>query len=679
VQILPQGIVYAKEESATDIVSQKTFYRNAPRWHKQTEYNKVSEDALRNRSSMLNDIQPYNYIDNNNLAVDREREKKDKKDIALKGPRGGGGRGKTAKDTSVTATVTSSELPLEEIPAYIKNVISEYLNEQEANVYGHEIRSIGEQYVVFWRDDNDEDEEGEEEGEEEPEEEEEEENYTYTIKAQIFDMEGNATLDTPAPLTGDDPVNGADIQNVTTLSDGNIAVFWREYDDEAKEEGYEEEADEEGEKEGKEEDYEEDGEEGEEEDDEDCNYIIKAQIFDTEGNAILNTPTTLNTPSPLTEDGLVININIQNVTTLSDGNIAVFWREYDEDSAYILKAQAVANDGKAIEMEAITSIPVFGYSEPKKQNLSESVTGSFYPGILQMLLIRRDLSDGLFNSLKQGDSPYNPLSPSLTTKPLVWENPLSFKEHTLTKSNEKLRQDLRDSFSSHIPIGLIILDDNYTLEDSIELLEKKVDRTELEDMTLKVAKKILEESDLIDEETMQEFEDAIRLVAIAESMEGIEGVDFNAMKDALVSLDKRQREKYEEYLALTKETYEHLEKILVIDIAKDQEQFKEYITKLNKIVEARRKIAVDLVINALKKKDQTQLKDNEKEALDIDSTILKPLRESYINSLKEIMQDFAVAIKVILKEAGPLSISSDEHSLRAMFFLNEENMNQSLN
>ena len=124
-------------------------------------------------------------------------------------------------------------------------------------------------------------------------------NYgSHFLKAQIFDPDGNAVNAAPVIL-GD---NGCgSLQNVSLLSNGNIAVFWSGYEG------------------------------------------LEAQVLDQNGNAVNAAPINLGQ-----------NAGIQNVSILSNGNIAVFWNEYDSNWNASLEAQIFDPNGNAINAAPIT-------------------------------------------------------------------------------------------------------------------------------------------------------------------------------------------------------------------------------------------------------------------------------------------------------------------------------------
>ena len=139
-------------------------------------------------------------------------------------------------------------------------------------------------------------------------------NY-YTLKTQRFDTNGDAISSTLTTLVGG--ISSTDcesVENGAILANGNIVVFWNQTDSEG-------------------------------------NSSIKSQIFDVNGNAVLSTPTTLS------DNGGWID----NVTTLSNGNIAVFWEGRGSENNSYVKAQVLDSNGKAMLSTPTTLSDVGGY------------------------------------------------------------------------------------------------------------------------------------------------------------------------------------------------------------------------------------------------------------------------------------------------------------------------------
>ena len=136
-------------------------------------------------------------------------------------------------------------------------------------------------------------------------------NYNYSLKTQTFNSKGGAISESLSTLTGDRLLNGALISNVTVLHNGSIAVFWYERDLNNK-------------------------------------YSIKTQRFNSKGIAIDESLSTL------TEDRLLNNAYISNVTVLPNGSVAVFWSEQGSNNKYSLKTQRFNSNGIAIDKSLST-------------------------------------------------------------------------------------------------------------------------------------------------------------------------------------------------------------------------------------------------------------------------------------------------------------------------------------
>ena len=169
-----------------------------------------------------------------------------------------------------------------EIPVSVRDKVQEYADKNGITYLNSDgsIKSAGGKYYALWSDNN-------------------------SIKAQIFDQDGKALLTTPANATTNKALTTADIDNITTLANGNLAVFWS---DKQWNSWY-------------------------------CGSAY-AQIFDQEGKA-------LDAPINFT-NGTGSSIK---TTTLANGNLAVYWNDYDPSSNYnyaSAKVQIFNQSGKAL-------------------------------------------------------------------------------------------------------------------------------------------------------------------------------------------------------------------------------------------------------------------------------------------------------------------------------------------
>ena len=136
-------------------------------------------------------------------------------------------------------------------------------------------------------------------------------NYKYSLKTQTFDPNGIAIVGSLASLTGGRLLNSALIDNVSILSNGNIAVFWYEMD---------------------------------------SNYqrSLKTQRFNSSGIVMPGTLTSL------TGDRLLNDANTQNISILPNGNVTVFWNEIDANYNYSLRTQTFNSEGITIDGSLIS-------------------------------------------------------------------------------------------------------------------------------------------------------------------------------------------------------------------------------------------------------------------------------------------------------------------------------------
>ncbi len=129
------------------------------------------------------------------------------------------------------------------------------------------------------------------------------------IKAQVFDSNGEKIEGTETIILSkddpDSPLKWVRLEDVTTLANGYIAVFW-------------------------------------DEEDADTNYTCKVQTLDSNGNKT-NTPTI-----SLTGDSPAWYAETNNVTTLANGGMAVFWNEEDSDGNYSSNVQILDPSGSAL-------------------------------------------------------------------------------------------------------------------------------------------------------------------------------------------------------------------------------------------------------------------------------------------------------------------------------------------
>jgi len=218
------------------------------------------------------------------------------------------------------------------------------------------------------------------------------------------------------------------------------------------------------------------------------------------------------------------------------------------------------------------------------------------------------------------------------------------------------------------------LNDIATLQDTILSLENKESRTDIEESLLQAAKLIDENSQYIDESTLKEFNDIARLVKVAEDMKGLmRPEDFELISNSLTKLVEDQHNIYNEFLKTTQNIYENLEKLLKLQ-PEDEILPDTYISLYKVNILAKRKMAIDRIIERLKDKDSSSLADNERQALNIDKDMLSPLRDEYTGKLKLIITTFSWDIRELIKDKEPASMSKDEFGLRTIFTIDRKDL-----
>ncbi|MDD5136736.1 MAG: hypothetical protein PHN63_05255 [Candidatus Omnitrophica bacterium] len=156
-----------------------------------------------------------------------------------------------------------------EVPAYIRNSVQAYINEQSVaagltSTSQYVIKQVGEKYFAAWMEGSD------------------------CIKTQAFDSSGTAMPNQPTTIT-DIGASEASITEIDPLANGNVAVFWRESPQSDFMPGW--------------------------------NYSYKMQIFDSSGG-------TLSSANTIVSGAHHTNhVSINKVATFSDGTTIVFWNQ----------------------------------------------------------------------------------------------------------------------------------------------------------------------------------------------------------------------------------------------------------------------------------------------------------------------------------------------------------------
>jgi len=238
---------------------------------------------------------------------------------------------------------------------------------------------------------------------------------------------------------------------------------------------------------------------------------------------------------------------------------------------------------------------------------------------------------------------------------------------------ENLRDSLNASFSVrnlNIPIEAA----RSALEAMINTLEEKKDRTGIEETLLDASKAVMAESRYMDNQILQDFEQAVNTIMIAESMkDSFKGVDFAIVESALSSFVTDQNNIYNSYLKATEEAYKLLAEALGIDPDKDDLP-SDYSLLYNLNTLAKRKILVDLSLQAIKEKDPSKRTEKEKLALNMEEKYnLSSLREEYRNKLGSMVRAFIDIIRSAIIDKTPSSLQKDGSRMEAIFSIDMTN------
>lgn len=230
--------------------------------------------TMENTIEIMNQANKYrNSIENSAKAI-RDKLSKDLAEdssnkVTLELKKKTGGTGGNLRRLSVTSSdnVTEENLPAEsgEIPITVRNAIQKFLNEQGV-VREHYIKPVAGEYMVFWN--------------------ETEADSSQAIKGQLFDSVGAAIPFDSYNIV--DNMYTASIKEITELTNGNLAVFW----DEAT--AYNKSS-------------------------------LRMRIFDAQSGKLLSNPYVLSSNTSFSN-------SIENISTLSNGNLAISWGEYGRTS-----------------------------------------------------------------------------------------------------------------------------------------------------------------------------------------------------------------------------------------------------------------------------------------------------------------------------------------------------------
>jgi len=295
----------------------------------------MNKDIQQARSLTDKYLANKDKADNKTEATQREVSQKvqaqavDKPKPQLKQKQSSKGKSNTQ---AAAALVVASNSGSADIPAYIRDNVQAYINAQNAvaelnSTPEYEIKQVGQKYFAAWA-----------EG-------------SGSIKSQIFDSSGSATLATPKLITSSSSATMA-LMQLAALSNGNVAVFWEESTYSFLRQ-----------------------------------YTYKSQVFDSSGvaqsdvNSIASgqahtNHVSINTIASFANNNMVVFYNEENslkyqmldsygralssatpitnyalstnITTLANGDTAVMWADSDEYGLSSVKSQIFYASGEAV-------------------------------------------------------------------------------------------------------------------------------------------------------------------------------------------------------------------------------------------------------------------------------------------------------------------------------------------
>lgn len=211
----------------------------------------------------------------------------------------------------------------------------------------------------------------------------------------------------------------------------------------------------------------------------------------------------------------------------------------------------------------------------------------------------------------------------------------------------------------------------------IDALKNKENRTDIEDTILALSESIMEESSMLDDTALMEFEETIDMVIMLETMNQMgHAVQLNFIRETLHNLLYEHNQIYKVYLTDTENIYLSVAQLLGISIeAKYIADSSTPLARFNKIL-AGRKHAVDKQLDILQAKDADRLTENEKQALEIAENELMPVRMKYIKVLESIVTKYMREIRKKLESVNPFIISETEKDLNALIQVNRSITNR---
>ena len=273
-------------------------------------------------------------------------------------------------------------------------------------------------------------------------------------------------------------------------------------------------------------------------------------------------------------------------------------------------------------------------------------------------------------------APDNSADKSALSQNLLGQDSLrgSYKEaKTLDKPMEK-GEEIADTKGKNIVTG--IAKESSILEEVIFFLQNKKGRTGIEETLLNASKAVMEESLYMDDNTLQEFEQAVNTLLIAESVKDEMGeAGFKALEDALAGLVIEQKTLYDNYLKETETTYLRICEALGIDPDKD-ELPDNYALIYNLNILAKRKILADIALEQIRTRDKVTLTEREKEALKTESDCnLQSKRRLYLNALNRMVANFIALVRRSLEDKRPNDLFINQDSIKALFRVDDKSVN----
>ena len=206
----------------------------------------------------------------------------------------------------------------------------------------------------------------------------------------------------------------------------------------------------------------------------------------------------------------------------------------------------------------------------------------------------------------------------------------------------------------------------------IKYLRGKNDKDDFENKALEIAESVQEDSLGVDEDTAKEFQVIIRIVGAMNVIKNqLTESNFAAITQALANLIKERQTFYDDYLKTSGSVYERLEKLLGIDV--ENAPLPDALSAAPiMVVQVKRKMLVDSVLQSLEGKDRKEMTSGEREAMEINKYTLQPMREIYLGKLKMAMQGFTANVKNTIKDKSPASTISGDNDLKALFILDNQ-------